>query len=175
MSRNPKFEEEVFKEALCNLLRTEKTFSDIVFDEDVILNVLSEAKVKKFQQNINHSFSQIAYLMKGQIQNSENKNNYLAPNLISTGQIFQFKSSSSSVIVIPQQMNVYLNENFRFSEDKAVHALGKLSLGRISGLMQNSFVRNVNQAKKDGEFVNKVFTEAERKINELKEVKIKEE
>jgi CRP-like cAMP-binding protein len=173
LSKNPKFEEEIFKEALVNLLKTEKTFSDFVFDDDVILNVLSEAKVKHFHQNVNHSFTQIAFLVKGQIQNCDNGNNFLAPMLIPTNQVFKFVSPNSSVILIPQVMDVYVNEHFRFSSDKAVNTLGKMSLGRISGLMQNSFVRNVNQAKKDGEFVEKIFLEASKKLDELKEVQIK--
>ena len=165
MDSNRDFADQVYKEALITLVKSERFFCDFVFDDVVILNILSEAKVKRFDENINHSFSQTCFLIKGVVQNNETRDKFMAPLLLEQNQIFSFLENDSVVIIIPQSMHVYIQQDFRFNTDKAVGALGKMSLRRMSGFGQNSIYEFIG--KEDEEIVSKMFSYTKKKIGLL--------
>ena len=62
-------------------------------------------------------------------------------------------------------MHVYIKHDFKFSSDKAVGAMGKVSLRRLSGFGKNSLYEMLG--KEDEEFVSKMFSLAKKKIMKL--------
>ena len=166
MEHNLDFADKVYKEALITLIKSEKSFADFIFDDVVILNILSEANIKRFDEDVNHSFAQTCFLMKGTVEDQQTKTQFKAPILLENNQIFRFLIDSI-VIVIPQSMHVYIKHDFRFSTDKAVGARGKFSLGRHSGMYEGSFKDALGRAKQDGELVNQMFPIAKKKIMNL--------
>lgn len=170
-AKNQTFEEEVFKQAMSSLLRSQPTFAEFVLDDDVILNILSEAQILRLSEDVNRSFSQTPFLMSGAVRDRNGGEKMNAPCLLEMGKVYRFVTAKSAVLLIPQPLEVYVKENFRFKSDNAVHAMSKMSMGRVSGFMKNSFVQNVQRARNDGEFVNNVFSDVRKRIRKLKKQK----
>ena len=166
---NQTFEDEVFKQAMSSLLRSQPDFAEYVLDDDVILNILSEVKILRLSEDVNQSFSQIPFLVSGAARDRNGGERIAAPCLLETGKVYRFETARSAVVLIPQPLHVYVQENFRFKSDNAVHAMSKMSMGRVSGFMKNSFVQNVQRAKNEAEFVNNVFSDVRKRIRKLKQ------